>query len=253
MAETEGSSARRTIEPRNARAIGGDHRRSGAGRLCPGVVGLVPQYRPGTAKTNRHRADGFQSHDGQFLLRHAGLDRSSAGAGDRRRAILLRRLEAVALQYDGARLSELGQGHAAGDHERSGPGAAQRRSHRIFHAANAGCDLSRQSLDVKSGTIGIDPRAIRAKFGERLSELARGREPDLEARSAGRHGKLQGRRQCGRHAGQGHFPQRTHRAHSIRAHDRHRASRAGADRPGVDHEVLHPGLIAAKFLRALSG
>ena len=36
-------------------------------------------------------------------------------------------------------------------------------------------------------------------------------------------------------------------------HDRHRASRASAHRPGVDHEVLHPGLIAAKFFRALSG
>src|ERR1700722_20829087 len=98
-------------------------------------------------------------------------------------------MEAVALQHDGARLSELGQGHAAGDDQRSGPGTAQRRSGRIYHAASAGCDLSRQSLDVKPGTVGIDPRAIRPKPGERLSELARGRDPDLEARPAARHGK----------------------------------------------------------------
>ena len=123
----------------------------------------------------------------------------------------------------------------------------------IFHAANAGCGFPGQSPDVKSGTLEL----TREQSGQNLVTGFQNWLEDVNRTL--KHDQPVGTEnfkvgvECRRHAGQGRLPQRTHRTHSIRAHHRHRASRAGAHRSGVDHEVLHPGLVAAKFLRALFG
>ena len=92
---------------------------------------------------------------------------------------------------------------------------------------------------------GNEPRARPAEF--RRGRGARDRRP-----AAGRRRSIRAGTQRRDHAGQGRLPQPADRADPVRAGHRHGAARTGADRPGVDHEVLHPRPLAAEFAGPLS-
>ena len=91
----------------------------------------------------------------------------------------------------------------------------------------------------------------RAEMGMNLVRGAQNFLEDLERIAAGRGPRgnrgVSGRARGRDHAGQSRLPQSPDRADPVRSGHRQRAARAGADRSGVDHEVLHPRLEPPQF------
>jgi polyhydroxyalkanoate synthase subunit PhaC len=96
-----------------------------------------------------------------------------------------------------------------------------------------------------------NPEVIQQTLQEQGANLSRGWKNFVEDMERTLRGgqpagtrELHGRRAGCRHAGQGRLPQRADRAHPVHADHARRARRAGADRAGLDHEVLHPRPVA---------
>ena len=91
------------------------------------------------------------------------------------------------------------------------------------------------------------PAGRRDEPDPRLAQFRRGSGARDGRQEAGRRRGVRSRPQCGDHAGQGRLPQPADRADPVRADHRQGAAGAGADRAGVDHEVLHPRPEPGKF------
>ena len=105
----------------------------------------------------------------------------------------------------------------------------------------------------QSGAAGADPRRGRHEPRPRHAEPDRGLGPRARRRAAGRRRSLRGRPQRRGHPGEGGLSQPPDRADPVRADDDHRPARAGADRAGLDHEVLHPRPESAEFAGEVPG
>ena len=100
--------------------------------------------------------------------------------------------------------------------------------------------------------IAADDRRGRPEPRARLQALPRRHRAHAAAAANARHRGLPRRREGRRHRGPGHLPQRADRADPVLADDAGRASRAGADRAGLDHEVLHPRPVAEELAGGLA-
>ena len=122
--------------------------------------------------------------------------------------------------------------------------------------------ITRQLLDVwsPSNVPWLNPVIIERTIAESGANLVRGAanlqsdawralamQPEPPADG------LRGGRGHRRHAGRGRLPQRADGAHPVQADHRQRHRRAGADRAGLDHEILRPRSEPAQLARALSG
>ncbi len=117
------------------------------------------------------------------------------------------------------------------------------------HAEQVMTFLGRQELDRFAPTnfIATNPEVLAATCAQAggnlvwgALQLRRGLVAGRARPQAGGGRGVPGRPGRGRHPGQGHLPQPAHRADPVRADDAGCPRRAGPDRAGVDHEVLHP-------------
>ncbi len=107
--------------------------------------------------------------------------------------------------------------------------------------------MARQLLDAvsPSNVPWLNPLIVERTLDERGANLARGCDNLWEDLAARRHDDagadaagLRTRQGHRGHARRGRLPQRSDRAHPIHAGDAERRRRAGADRAGLDHEIL---------------
>ncbi len=116
--------------------------------------------------------------------------------------------------------------------------------------------VARQLLDIVSPSNFLwtnpqrarqDVRVARAQPVVRLAELARRVRAHPGGTATGGRGRLPAGRDRRADAGPGRVPQPADRADPVRADDADGTRRAGADRAGVDHEVLHPRPVAVEL------
>ena len=90
-------------------------------------------------------------------------------------------------------------------------------------------------------------RERRPQSVRRLSAHARGLGTHGQWKEAGRQRGLRSRTAGRGQPGQGRVPQSTDRVDPVCAGDGRGSARAGADRAGLDHEILHPRPVGAEF------
>ncbi len=202
--------------------------------------GLVPGQATGAAA----RRDGAR---GRYLdVRASCVGRRSAGVARRRlfgrpRSTLRSRgLVAVSVQRLRACVPE-----QPGPDERSRARRQwrDRLSHpaagvRSAHAAR--CDIAVELPGVESRAAGADPVGAGTEPGARVQARGRGHRAHAEGQRAGGRRGIRGRQERRRDSRQGRVPQRADRGDPVRAGDPDGLRRAGSDRAGLDHEVLHP-------------
>ena len=121
---------------------------------------------------------------------------------------------------------------------------------RWYRSRRASCSTSSRP----STSLRRTPRFLRPRSREGGQNLVRGADEflaDWERTVAGRPPVGSEAFEPGdsgrRHAGRGRLPQPPDRAHPVRAGDARGPCRAGADRAGLDHEILHPRPVAGEF------
>ena len=245
---------RRDHRPLGARSRGAFHRRAVADGDDRRLHGLGRARRVLARQADAARREGDEEGGAARQLRRppraaprrrGALHRSAAAGPPLRRAgvaeaALRRHLPVV--PADAAVVAQR-------DDRRARRHPAERKRRRVRDAA----------VPRRAGAVELSahqPRGARAHVARRGDELRarraefrRGLGSRRQRPPAGWRGSLRGRPQSRRHAGQGRLPQPADRVDPVRARDRHRAARAGADRAGMDHEVLHPRSFPAEFAR----
>jgi hypothetical protein len=157
------------------------------------------------------------------------------------------RVEALALQPD-APVLPARRGMVAGRHHR--------HLRRLAHHEQVVSFAARQLLDVLSpgNYLPTNPVVLQRTLAAGGLNLLRGHEQrgprhrrPRQRQPAGRRRRIRGRPRRGDHAGQGGAENPPDGTDPVRADHRKSAPRAGPDRAGVDHEVLHPRSVAPQL------
>ena len=171
--------------------------------------------------------------------------RPATGASATRLAAATLRAVAAGLSCAG---SVVGERHARGARH----DAEERRASLLHHAPIARRVVAVEHALAQSGDHRADAEGVGRQSHARRNQppgryLARARH----AAGASRR-RARGRQGSRRHAGRGRLPQRADGAHPVQAGHGASRGRAGADRAGLDHEILRARFEPAQFARALS-